>query len=106
MRIIGFEESPKGASTYMTCLAERCTPLLHAGITVQGWTQPSLRSFLDYLDTVGVRSLDMWTSNMSPDDMDTVSPHTSPLQHCIRCCCRSGAQCSWFVPELKRWVKK
>ena len=32
------------------------------GVTAQGWTQPSFRGFLQYLDTVGVRSVDMWTS--------------------------------------------
>jgi hypothetical protein len=33
-----------------------------SGITAQGWTEESFKSFLTYLDTVGVRSLDMWTS--------------------------------------------
>ena len=52
------------------------------GITAQGWTQASLRDFLDFLDSVGVRSIDMWTSNLSDNDMNT---------------------CSWFLPELRRW---
>jgi hypothetical protein len=52
------------------------------GVTAQGWTQPSLRAFLDFLDSVGVRSIDMWTSNLSDNDLDT---------------------CDWFVPELRRW---
>ena len=52
------------------------------GVTAQGWTQTSLRSFLDYLDTVGVRSVDMWTSNLSENDLKT---------------------CDWFLPELLRW---
>ena len=52
------------------------------GITAQGWTRESLRSFLNYLDTVGVRSIDMWTSNLSENDLAT---------------------CDWFLPELRRW---
>jgi hypothetical protein len=52
------------------------------GVTAQGWTQPSLRAFLDYLDTVGVRSIDLWTSLLSPNDSDT---------------------CDWAWPEIRRW---
>ena len=48
------------------------------GSTVQGWTQPALRSFLDHLDQVGVRSIDMWTSNMAKNDMDTVQSSLVP----------------------------
>ena len=55
------------------------------GVTAQGWTQPSLRAFLDYLDSVGVRSVDLWTSNLSENDLST---------------------CSWFLPELRRWRSK
>ena len=55
------------------------------GITEQGWTQDSWKNFLDYLDTVGVRSVDMWTSLLSANDIDT---------------------CEWFLPELKSWIKK
>ena len=29
----------------------------------------ALRDFLAYLDTIGVRSIDMWTSNLSDNDM-------------------------------------
>ena len=61
------------------CMKTSAAP---GGVTAQGWTQESLRGFLDYLDTVGVRSLDMWTSNLSDDDLDT---------------------CEWFLPELRRW---
>lgn len=56
--------------------------LFSDGVTAQGWTRDSLRDFLDYLDTVGVRSIDIWTSNLSENDLNT---------------------CSWFLPELKRW---
>ena len=52
------------------------------GVTAQGWTQASLRDFLDFLDSVGVRSIDMWTSNLSDNDLNT---------------------CAWFLPELRRW---
>ena len=52
------------------------------GITAQGWTQSSFQSFLTYLDKVGVRSIDMWTSNLSDNDLDT---------------------CDWFLPELEKW---
>eukprot|EP01043_Picozoa_sp_COSAG02_P018302 COSAG02_NODE_852_length_16531_cov_9.899586_5_plen_401_part_00 len=55
------------------------------GITEQGWTQDSWKNFLEYLDTVGVRSVDMWTSLLSSNDIDT---------------------CEWFLPELKSWIKK
>ena len=55
------------------------------GITEQGWTQDSWKNFLAYLDTVGVRSIDMWTSLLSANDIDT---------------------CEWFLPELKSWIKK
>ena len=40
----------------------RQTSLFPDGITAQGWTQPSLAAFLGFLDTVGVRSIDLWTS--------------------------------------------
>lgn len=50
------------------------------GVTKQGWTQPSLRSFLAYLDTMGVRSVDLWC-----DD--------KPLE----------GTCPWVYTELARW---
>ena len=55
------------------------------GVTAQGWTQDSLRSFLQYLDIVGVRSIDLWTSNLSDNDLAT---------------------CDWFLEELERWRAK
>jgi hypothetical protein len=61
------------------CIMSKAFP---EGVTAQGWTQSSLRAFLSYLDSVGVRSVDLWTSNLAANDMAT---------------------CSWFLPELRRW---
>ena len=41
-------------------------------------TKPRRRRFLDHLDQVGVRSIDMWTSNMAKNDMDTVQSSLVP----------------------------
>ena len=62
----------------------RCATTLQfpTGITEQGWTEASFTEFLAYLDTVGVRSVDMWTSLLSKNDLET---------------------CDWFLPSLKKW---
>ena len=49
-----------------------------------GWTQPSLREFLEFLDAEGVRSIDIWTGGA------LVSPEAVEI-------------CDWFIDELKRW---
>ena len=49
-----------------------------------GWTQPTLREFLDHLDAIGVYQVDLWTG----DALIMV---------------QSVAICDWFIDELRRW---
>jgi hypothetical protein len=49
-----------------------------------GWTQPALREFLEFLDSQGVRSIDIWTGGA------LVSPQAVEI-------------CDWFILELRRW---
>ena len=52
--------------------------------TATGWTQPALSKYLQFLDTKGVRALDVWT-----DKPDPASP-----------------SCSWVYDELASWRKR
>ena len=52
-----------------------------------GWTQPTLREFLDFLDSKNITRLDIWTG----DALILV---------------QSVAICDWFIDELRRWRHK
>ena len=49
-----------------------------------GWTQPSLRSFLDFLDVHKVTSIDIWTGGAM------VGPKSVEI-------------CNWMIDELRKW---
>ena len=49
-----------------------------------GWTQATLHEFLEFLDTKGVRSIDIWTGGA------LVSPEAVEI-------------CDWIIVELRRW---
>ena len=51
----------------------------------QGWTEAALNSFLDTLDTKGVRVLTIWTGDafLLPSSRIT---------------------CDWFMPALRKWA--
>lgn len=72
------------------------------GITDQGWTQPSLRQFLDFLDVRGVRSIDMWTGTF-PDVLGGTNFSRNPPG--CPSPCPANPSCPWFVTELERWMK-
>merc|ERR1712060_305823 len=54
------------------------------GLNGKGWNQAGLRQFLAFLDTVGVRSLDVWSSDANPQKQD---------------------YCPWEFAELERWMR-
>ena len=84
------------------------TPEFPTGVTDQGWTQASLRQFLDYLDLRGVRSIDMWTGTF-PDVLRERGNTTHGGGRNPPGCpspCPANPSCEWFVPELQRFAAK
>ena len=63
----------------------------HSGVSNGGWTQPSLRLFLDFLESKGIRSLDIWSQ---PDREERGANPTTDVP------------CDWALDELRRWIKQ
>jgi hypothetical protein len=60
-----------------------CVP--NGTLNGQGWNQDTLRQFLSFLDTVGIRSVDVWSGGAHPE---------------------SAGHCPWEFTELKRWIRR
>ena len=81
---IGCGEPSDGCGTM-----DRCSGPFRANGSMSGagWTQPTLREFLDFLDSKNITRLDIWTG----DALILV---------------QSVAICDWFIDELRRWRHK
>ena len=83
-------------SMYETCIARppgvgtmnRCSGPFRANGSMSGagWTQASLRQFLEFVDSKGITRVDLWTG----DALILV---------------QSVAICDWFIDELRAWVR-
>ena len=60
-------------------------------MTRTGWTQPYLRKLLRFLDSKGVRSVDIWTSNQTTHGERCQEP------------CPAAPTCEWVYSELRAW---
>lgn len=63
----------------------------NGSLTETGWTQPYLRQLLQFLDAKGVRSIDIWTSNMTTHGENCPMP------------CPTAPTCAWVYSELRAW---
>ena len=59
--------------------------------TPRGWTAPYLRKFLSFLDEKGVRSVDIWTGNLTANGAGCQAP------------CPASPSCDWVYHELHAW---
>ena len=63
----------------------------NGSMTRTGWTQPYLRKLLRFLDSKGVRSVDIWTSNQTTHGERCQEP------------CPAAPTCEWVYSELRAW---
>eukprot|EP01045_Picozoa_sp_COSAG04_P005523 COSAG04_NODE_257_length_18753_cov_7.516857_8_plen_1972_part_00 len=63
----------------------------NGSMTSTGWTQPYLRKLLRFLDSKGVRSVDVWTSNQTTHGERCQMP------------CPTAPTCEWVYTELRAW---
>ncbi len=86
---VGCGEPSDGCGTMERCHESIDRPgyVTNGSTSGAGWTQASLRAFLEFLDSTGVTRVDIWTG----DALILV---------------QSVAICDWFVEELRRWRHK
>ena len=69
----------------------RCYP--NGTMTLTGWTQSLLRSFLQFATSKGVRAVAVWTDGAMSQVQYGIPGGGNPAL----------STCAWFVPELLRW---